>query len=174
MGIRQGDPLSPIIFNVVTYRMLKKLLDKIGVRLGGIPINAAALAYDLLLFAATPKGLQELINIVTRYLAECGMTINLVKSMTIAVRAASHIKKTAIDGNTTFRCDGRLSCLTRSTKWRYLGMYITPEGRTRCRPAQILEPIFDSLPRATLKPQQRVFALRTMVVPKLYHQLALV
>lgn len=129
MGIRQGDPLLPIIFNAVTHRMLKTLLDEIGVRLGGIPINAAAFVDDLLLFAATREALQELINIMTRYLAECGITINLAQSMTVAVRAVPHIKETEIDGNTTFRCNGRLLlCLTRSTKWRYLGVYFTPKN----------------------------------------------
>lgn len=58
-GVRQGDPLSPVIFNAITHRLLKKLPEEVGVRLGGISINAAAYTDDLLLFAATAAGLQK-------------------------------------------------------------------------------------------------------------------
>lgn len=56
-GVRQGDPLSPIIFNAVTHKMLRELSTDVGVRLGETTVNAAAYADDLLLFATTTMGL---------------------------------------------------------------------------------------------------------------------
>lgn len=80
--------MSSIIFNAVTHLMLERLLSEVSARLGGMTINAAAFADDLLLFAATPEGLQSLIETTAGYLAECGMTINPAKSITIAIKVA--------------------------------------------------------------------------------------
>ncbi|KAL6418735.1 hypothetical protein ACFW04_011829 [Cataglyphis niger] len=129
-GVRQGDPLSPVIFNIVTHQLLQKLSSDVGVRLGKTTVNATAFADDLLLFATTPQGLQQLIN-------------------------------------------QHLPSLQRTDKWRYLGVIFIPERRTLCRPGETLTPLLENITRAPLKPQQRLFALRTMVIPKLYHQLAL-
>lgn len=173
-GVRQGDPLSPIIFNAVTHRLLRSLPEEIGSDLGDTSINAAAFADDLLLFASTPAGLQELINVTTKYLEECGMCVNVEKSMTVAIRAAPHLKKTAVEATITFACnEKRLRALTRTHEWRYLGVTFTAEGRAQCHPVRAIKPYLDALTTAPLKPQQRMYALRTVVIPKLYHQLAL-
>lgn len=172
-GVRQGDPLSPVIFNAVTHRLLQRLPEEVGAKLGEISVNAAAYADDLL-FAATPAGLQELIDVAAAYLKQCGMNINVNKSATIAIKATPHLKKTAVDATVNFACDGQpLPSLTRTSEWKYLGVRFTPEGRVRCRPTEMVAPYLEALTRALLKPQQRLFALRTMIISKLYHQLAL-
>lgn len=102
------------------------------------------------------------------------MKINTAKSLVVGIKAAPHLKKTAVDASMNLRCDGqRLPTLKRTDKWKYLGVWFTPEGRSLCRPADIVRPLIEAVTRAPLKPQQRMFALRTMIIPKLYHQLAL-
>lgn len=92
-------------------------------------------ADDLLLFATTTMGLQESIDKVVGFLGNCGMRIN-TKSLVVEIKAAPHLKKTAVDASIDLRCDGqRFPTLRRTDKWRYLGV---PEGRFLCRPADIL------------------------------------
>ncbi|CAL1671645.1 unnamed protein product, partial [Lasius platythorax] len=87
-----------------------------------------------------------MINIMADYLRECGMNINVEKSMTVAIKAAPHFKKTAVDAASTFTCDGRqLPSLRRSDRWRYLGVMFTPEGRAQCRPTEIVTPLLEAL-----------------------------
>jgi len=94
--------------------------------------------------------------------------------VTIAIKAAPYLEKTAVDPALTFICDvQQLHSMTRSNRWKYLDVIFTPEGRAQCRPAEIVAPYLEALTKAPLKPQQRLFALRTMVITKLYHQLAL-
>lgn len=173
-GVKQGDPMSPIIFNMIIDRLLKQLPPEIGVRMGGLTINAAAFADDMLLFASTPMGLQKMLNLSTQFLNDCGLKINASKSMTVALRNMPHEKKTVVDKETVFLCEKKiLPALKRSDDWKYLGVPFTPEGRARSDVTRKLSLSLERLTKAPLKPQQRMFALRTMVIPGLFHQLEL-
>jgi len=66
-----------------------------------------------------------------------------------------------------------LPALRRSDDWKYLGIPFTPEGKATARVIQGLQEVIIKLTKAALKPQQRLFALRTMVIPGIYHQLEL-
>lgn len=57
--------------------------------------------------------------------------------------------------------------------WIYLGIPFTWAGREKIVSSEILEKDIENLTRGPFKPQQRLFALQTYVMPKLYHQLAL-
>lgn len=173
-GVKQGDPLSPIIFNMVIDRLLRLIPPEVGVDIGGIHFTAAAFADDLLFFASTPNGLQETINTASAFLTQCGLLINATKSFTVSLRNVPHMKKSVVDGKTKFTCLNRqLPSLQREDEWKYLGIPFTPEGRTVIQPEKQLEDALDRLTRAPLKPQQRMFGLRVMVLPSLYHLLTL-
>jgi len=64
-GVKQGDPMSPIIFNMVMDRLLKQLPVDLGTKVGELVVKAAAFADDLVLFASTPLGLPFLLNQTT-------------------------------------------------------------------------------------------------------------
>lgn len=67
----------------------------------------------------------------------------------------------------------RLPTLKRSDDWKYLGIPFTPEGKSTAKIAQGLQDTITKLSEAALKPQQRLFALRTMVIPGIYHKIEL-
>lgn len=163
-----------MIFNAMTHIMLRVLPKETGIGFGNTTINAAAFVDDLLLFASTPDGLQRLIDETSEFLGSCGMSINSLKSFTLSIKVVPRAKKTTVATTQDFKCGGQdLPAIGRTSEWRYLGVDFTPEGRTLCRPTAILRPLLEAPTRAPLKPQQRMYALRTMVVPKLYYQLAL-
>ena len=56
-GVRQGDPLSSPIFNLLIHRLLNSLSADIGVRFGQRKTNASAFVDDVNLYATTPRGL---------------------------------------------------------------------------------------------------------------------
>lgn len=173
-GVKQGDPLSPIIFNCVIDGLLKSLPNEIGAQAGGTTVNAIAYADDLLLFASTTAGLQQLLDITADYLALCGMEINVNKCLTTAIRNVPHAKKTIVDKTVVFKAkDEEIRTLKRTEQWTYLGIAFTPEGKALAPTLPKLIEMLIKLTKAPLKPQQRLFALRTTVLPGVQHQLVL-
>ena len=68
-GVKQGDPLSSVLFNLVIDHLLRSLLRECGLRFGDGIIRAMAFA-DMNLIAETPQGLQALIDHSTAYLLQ--------------------------------------------------------------------------------------------------------
>ena len=56
-GVKEGDPLSPIIFNMVMNGLLRLLPPEVGVDIEGERYSALAFADDLMFVASTPQGL---------------------------------------------------------------------------------------------------------------------
>lgn len=71
-GVKQEDPMSPVIYNMVMDRLLTRLPKEVGAKSGGLTVNAAAFADDMLLFATTPLGLQKLLDVSSEFLDACG------------------------------------------------------------------------------------------------------
>lgn len=116
-GVKQGDPLSPMIFNLVIDGLFKGIPDEIGVEVDGVRTNAFAFADDFVLVASSSAGLQESINKTAEYLLKCGLRVNAGKCITVSIRTVPKEKKTMIDPKVKFRCMGRiLPAVSRSSE----------------------------------------------------------
>lgn len=71
-GARQGDPLSPLLFNLVIDEWLASLDPRMGFSSGDFSWNAMAFADDLVVAASTPDGLRELLSGLEVFLAAEG------------------------------------------------------------------------------------------------------
>lgn len=172
-GVKQGDPLSPVIFNLIINRLLEKLPDEVGVSVGSTNINAIAFADDIVLLASTPKGLQLLLDLTHEFFNSCGMMVNRSKCFTVSIEASGKKKHTFV-GQRAFKIGGyNIPVLNRSEEWCYLGINFTADGRSKFYPHVLLGPKLANLRKAPLKPQQRLHALRTFLIPQLYHRLTL-
>jgi len=65
-GVKQDDPLSPIIFNLIIDRLFSKFPSEVGLKIGEVSLNTIGFADDLMLFAT--KGLQILLDTAASYL----------------------------------------------------------------------------------------------------------
>lgn len=174
-GVKQGDPMSPVIFNCLINQLVRRIPDEIGTQIPGGPrLNILAFADDIVLIASTQQGLQQLINTSTQFLEKCSLKINTNKSHTIAIKNVPHDKRSVVDEKTTFNCLGRsLVALKRTDEWRYLGVKFSPSGTVRVNLKERLLEQLEKLTRAPLKPQQRLFGLRVTLLPSFYHLLML-
>lgn len=82
-GVRQGDPLSPLLFLIVFNTELEILPSNIGFRFRNLLINHIAYADDLIVMAESSAELQHLLNLLQHALSKVGLRINLSKSFSI-------------------------------------------------------------------------------------------
>lgn len=173
-GVKQGDPLSPLLFNFLVDEMMKTLAPEIGVDIDGLKLNIIAFADDLILLASTETGLQTLINQVTSYLSTIGLEANAGKCATLSIKTVPKQKKSAIDANCRFKINGTwMPTLQRTDEFKYLGVQFNPVGRIKLDSIEVLKQQLDRLTQAPMKPQQRLWILRTILIPRIMYKLVL-
>lgn len=172
-GVKQGDPLSPNIFNLVVDRVLRSLPAEVGAMVGEQKCGAIAFADDIVLAARTPLGLNTLLETTATLLRRSGLTLNPAKCRTVSLKGQPKQKNTVLE-NRTFKVDGRpIPTTTRADNFRYLGIPFDSRGRMVVEITAEHRTLLGRLTKAPLKPQQRMHALRIFVIPRLLHRASL-
>ncbi|GBN96150.1 Retrovirus-related Pol polyprotein from type-2 retrotransposable element R2DM [Araneus ventricosus] len=173
-GVKQGDPLSSILFNMVIDQLIRKLKGPVGLELDGSTISISAYADDILLFASSSAGLQHLLNETSKFLETCNLFVNCSKSFTISILADSKNKKTKVDSATPFFINNEpLKILKANDSFKYLGVNFSAKGLLAENCCPTLQDYLAKLKSAPLKPQQRIWILKNTLLPKLFHLLVL-
>ena len=105
-SIRQSDPLSSILFNLVIDEVLGKLPGTVGYMLEGVCINALAFACDLVLMASTCDGLQDIIDVVISELARHALALAPSKCRSLSLIPSDRDKKLKLITNPMFDAAG--------------------------------------------------------------------
>ena len=85
-GVKQGCPLSPLIFNFCMNPLLSKI-EEIGAGYKikeGCSLKIQAYADDIIIFANTREGLQTNLNIVNEFLNYAKVSVNTNKCHTMS------------------------------------------------------------------------------------------
>lgn len=168
-GVRQGDPLSPLLFNLVVDRALGFLSEDVGYRMGDSLVNALGYADDIVLLSSTKMGLQENLTRLHAAFQRSGLSVNAKKTGVLSMVASGRDKKVKIDVTPYFTLGGALIPQRSPVEaWTYLGcMYKGAREEANVPPlAQAIE----QLTKAPLKPQQRLRLLRDCLLPRYYHR----
>jgi hypothetical protein len=169
-GVRQGDPLSPILFNCVIDEALDSLNKSIGVSFGGIKVSALAFADDLVLIAESPQAAEVQLKTLMSVLRDGGLELNSKKCATLILKVDKKRKKWYI-GSDRIAIDGEpIPTMSPTDGYKYLGIHI----KGISQPANIREElckVLTSTSKAPLKPQQRLFILRRFIIPRFIYTL---
>lgn len=173
-GVKQGDPMSSLLFNLVIDELFEVIGDRFGYELDGIgSINARAFADDIALFSGSEVGMQELLSTTEKFLDARGLELNADKCISICLRKAGKAKKSQVADSSVnnppkFTVNRKLiRLLGINEKCRYLGVQYTPLGAVNPLEAvSDLKIALRSLSEAALKPQQKLVMLREHLIPR--------
>ncbi|CAF3635101.1 unnamed protein product [Adineta steineri] len=173
-GVKQGDPMSSILFNLVIDELFEILGDRFGYELDGVgSVNARAFADDIALMSGSELGMQQLLSKTEKFLTARRLELNTGKCISICLRKVGKVKKSQIaDSSVTnpprFTVKNKSIQLLEVDKFcRYLGVQFTPLGAVDPRVSMSeLNSALTSLAKAPLKPQQKVAMLRTYLIPR--------
>ena len=125
MGLKQGCPLSPLLFAIYIADMEKVLRNGTGgaggVVVGRVKFFMLAYADDMVILAERPTDLQEMLNILQRYAKRNDLVINAAKSKVMRFSGNGHLSKR----NWTYGNEE----LEEVKSFVYLGFTFTSSGR---------------------------------------------
>lgn len=143
VGVRQGDVLSPKIFNLF-INDLPDILSSCEnhVNVNERRIDCLMYADDIVLFSDTSEGLQQRLDKLSLFCSKWCLTVNLKKTQVMIFnKSGRHL-------NYNFHLDGKsVSC---TYNFKYLGITFIPSGKF----SQCKEELFKKSMKACFKLQQ--------------------
>lgn len=173
-GVMQGDPLSPILFNIALDRALDGLEGCLGYSFGNnTKVCCVAYADDILLISGSELGLQHNLSKLANKLGEMGLAINTNKTSVLSMIHLGKEKKWVVDKRSRFELSGQaLKQLGPSDTWKYLGISFCGPKVVQTSKVGLIEEI-RVISSAPLKPQQKLHLLKQYVLPRHLHTMVL-
>ncbi|CAE1248039.1 unnamed protein product [Acanthosepion pharaonis] len=168
-GVKQGDPMSPWLFNIAMDQILEGQ-EEYAFSIGAFVLNQMAYADDLILFASSPEEMQRRIDRLLVGLGRLGLELNALKCRVLCIRGNKKRKFCYVDTSVSVLVDGvALPVVTAESEFKYLGVCFNWRGIARTPLG--LDHLLTRLDRAALKPQQKLNFLRKFLLPRLHHRL---
>ena len=117
-GVRQGDTLSPTLFNIFINSLAVELNDlKLGLNCGNTHICILLYADDMVLLSDSESKLQSMLNYVAQWCNKWRITVNDLKSGIVHFRNISSKKSEIV-----FTLGG--SIIETVSQYKYLGVIL--------------------------------------------------
>ncbi|XP_023225266.1 uncharacterized protein LOC111626188 [Centruroides sculpturatus] len=171
-GVKQGCPLSPILFNIVVEPALRLLSNlQVGYSLHGHSISALAYADDITVASATRSGLQSQLDLLSSWARNSGLSFNAAKCATLSVADKYHCS----NSSSGFKIqEARIPQLKKEDHYLHLGI---PTGFTIGTTAEtVIDGIHKdlrSVDTSCLAPWQKIDCVNTFLLPRLTFHLTL-
>ena len=171
-GVKQGCPLSPIIFNLtidLILRAIKRSASHIGpAKVHDIPFSVLAYADDLVFISRKKDRLQKLLNATSSTATDLGLSFRPDKCASISL-TCSNSSESSFELNEFIVQNKPIPPLDRENPYKYLGV---PIGLIH-DPDNISDLVHDlirdleSIEKSLLAPWQKLDMIRTFLQPSL-------
>ena len=163
-GVRQGDALSTVVFNLAAEPLIRAAKKAIGYAIFRSSAKVTAFADDIALIASSTEDLQDAVDSVVMTAESLGLNFNPGKCVSLTL-SKGKVTETQISIS---GCN--IACLGAEVTHDYLGVPIGAklQFRTDSQLVNHLDKLKDSL----LAPWQKLEVFRSHLLPSLSHHLA--
>jgi hypothetical protein len=170
-GVKQGDPLSPFIFNAIMDPLLEQLEKMKGYEIDeSHNLSALAFADDLILLATTKDQAQRLLHHTESYLKNLGMRIAAEKCASFEIRTTKDSWYIA-NPDLVLENGERIPSSAADSSLCYLGGHISPWCGLQYK--DLVAELATTLERcrsAHLKPHQKLALTTSHFLPHFLHK----
>ncbi|KAJ8333400.1 hypothetical protein SKAU_G00414080 [Synaphobranchus kaupii] len=171
-GVKQGDPMSPLLFNLA----MDPLINMLESRGKGFPthdgeIAALAFADDLVMLSHSWDGMSHNIKILEKFCSLTGLSVQAKKCHGFLL-TPTHDSYTVNDCSPWRIGGGDLHMISPEESERYLGVGLSPwVGIAKPDMESQLRHWIQCIDEAPLKPSQKVVILNDFAIPSLMYQM---
>jgi hypothetical protein len=171
-GVKQGCPLSPILFNLCIELILRQVKDKASkLKSGscihyGTPVSCLAYADDLVIVARSQHALQLLLDAASDGANILGFSFRPDKCATLSLTSTKQ-RATFVEQHDFTIQGSHIPSLSQEESYRYLGIPIGLIHNIDDLPSIVPRLIHDieAIRNSLLAPWQKVDAIRTFIQP---------
>uniref|UniRef100_A0A673FSA3 ribonuclease H n=1 Tax=Sinocyclocheilus rhinocerous TaxID=307959 RepID=A0A673FSA3_9TELE len=171
VGVKQGDPMSPLLFNLALDPLIHGLerFGK-GYTVAGHQITSLAFADDLVLIGGSWRDMAHNLALLEEFCRNTGLRVQPKKCHSFLVRPCSG--SFSVNDCTPWVLGGKTLQLTPINEAiRYLGIKFNPWGGVERPDLSVsLDRWCRNIGKAPLKPSQRVTLLNQYAIPRLFYQ----
>jgi hypothetical protein len=173
-GVKQGDPLSPFIFNAIMDPLLMQLEEMKGNEIcENKYISTLAFADDLILLANTNEKSQSLLSYTEDYLSSLGMRIAAIKSTSFQIKPTKE-SWYIIETHLQLNSGETIPASEANNTLCYLGGNISPWYGIRHNDVKDqLQSTLERCRSVYLKPHQKLSLINTYIIPHYINRLVM-
>ena len=172
VGVKQGDPLSPLLFNLAIDPLINSLeASGNGYKISKDKIAVLAYADDLVLVSDSWEGMNRNMAILESFSSLTGLQVNPTKSHGFFIARGQRSPKSINCCPPWKLGDKEIHMVVANDTIKYLGVEISPWlGIKRPNILEEVEGYGAKISRALLKPTQRVEVLCTYALPRVMYK----
>ncbi|CAM4574764.1 unnamed protein product [Leuciscus chuanchicus] len=175
VGVKQGDPLSPLLFNLAMDPLIHGL-ERFGkgyIVGDGLSVVCLAFADDLVVIGGSWSDMAYNLGLLDSFCQSTGLKVQPAKCRSFLVKPCSG--SFSVNDCAPWVLGGRaLQQTTIAETVKYLGVKINPwSGVTGPNVVEALDRWVRNIGKSLLKPSQRVVLLNQFALPRLYYQVDL-
>ena len=173
VGVRQGDPLSPLLFNLAIDPLLHALeCHGRGVKIAGTGLVAMAFADDLVLLSESWGSMNHNISILDDFCRLTGLKVHARKCFGFMLTPGGRSLRMKVNDCQPWEIGGASIEMVASERTvKYLGIQIGPmKGIKKPDALAELRVALEKVEAAPLSSPQKVWLVKTFVIPRMFYR----